>query len=127
MSTPTDSTLLLEQLGQQPNDLVLLERAVRALQSEGHEADAIALLTKNGRNLTAHEPPPMPCLCGRCLDPARTTAEGFGISFVRDFAVVEGRVLFYWVPKELAGRPGLRRSVATALGDNLKKKQKRRR
>jgi hypothetical protein len=121
----TDSGSLLEELERKPTDLVLRERAVRSLQAEGKEADAITLLVAALRNLTAHEPPPLPCMCKRCLDPERTSAEAFGFQFTREFAVAEGRVLFYWVPEELRRkRKGLVRSVQTALGDKLRKKRR---
>jgi hypothetical protein len=125
-TTRESSAPLLAELGGKPNDLALRERAARALQREGREADALALLTGSLRNLTAHEAPPLPCMCKKCLDPERPTAEAFGFTFDREFAVAEGRVLFYWVPRELARRrPGLRRSVSAVLGDKLAKARKK--
>lgn len=122
----TDSQTLLDELHRKPTDDALRERAARSLQQEGKEAEAIALLTGTLRNLTAHEPPPLPCLCKRCLDPARTRAEAFGFDFTRELAVAEGRVLFYWVPGELRRHgKGVRRSVQTALEDKLRKKKRR--
>ncbi len=125
-TTTASSKALLEELDRKPNDLALREQAARALQREGDEAGAITLLTGALRNLTAHEPPPLPCLCKRCLEPALKSAEAGGLAFDRDFAVAAGRVLFYWVPREVRRKPGLRRSVQAKLEDTLKEKAKRR-
>jgi hypothetical protein len=123
MSTP-DAKTLLSELAEKPTDLALRERAARALQREGREAEAISVVTSGLRNLTAHEAPPLPCMCKRCLDPAAARAEAFETKFVRDFALAEGRVLFYWVPEELAGKRGLQSSVQGALAANLRKKRR---
>jgi len=120
-----DTGTLLTELESKPTDLAPRERAARALQAAGEEAEAIALLTAHLRNLTAHEPPPLPCMCKRCLDPVRTSAEAFGFHFTREFAVAEGRVLFYWMPAELKKRSrGVCRSVQSALEDKLRKKRR---
>jgi hypothetical protein len=125
MVNPKSETLLGE-LKQKPEDLGLREKAARALQREGRHVEAVQLLTGSLRNLTAHEPPPLPCLCRKCLDPERTSAELFGLSYDREFAVAKGRVLFYWVPRELAHRrDGVVQAVQSRLEDKLSDKKKR--
>jgi hypothetical protein len=126
-TTASECDRLLEELGRKPDDLALREQATRALQRAGREAEAISLLTGHLRNLTGHEPPPLPCLCRKCIDPERTTTEALGFTFDREFSVAEGRVLFYWVPREVRGRrAAVRRSVESALADKLRAKKKRR-
>jgi hypothetical protein len=121
-----NSQTLLDELKQKPEDLGLREKTARALQREGRHGEAVQLLTGSLRNLTAHEPPPLPCLCRKCLDPERTSTELFGLTYDREFAVAKGRVLFYWLPRELARRrPGLLRAVQSKLDDKLAVKKKR--
>ena len=117
---------LLEQLRGEPADAELRERAARALEAEGRHLQAVELLTERLINLTAHEGPPLPCMCKQCLDPARIEAEEDGVLFQRDFSIASGRVLFYWVPRELHGDKRLRRSVHGRLEKKLVPKRRRR-
>jgi hypothetical protein len=126
-TTPTTESLIAE-LDSKPDDWQLRERAARALQREGRDAEVAKLLTGKLRNLTGHEPPPLPCLCRKCLKPELTTTEALGFTFDREFAVAEGRVLFYWVPRDLRQRrKAVRASVQTVLGDRLGQKKKKKR
>src|SRR5437763_13480644 len=117
MSISAPSVALLAALRKDPNDEPLRERAAHALDLEGKPAEAVALLGQALRNLTAHEKKtPLPCLCKKCLVPATVAAQADGATFRRDFAVAQGRVLFYWVPEEVeASRAEVARSVGSAL------------
>ena len=86
----------------------------------------MALLTERlCVNLTAHEAPPLPCLCRQCIDPARIQAEAAGMSFIRDFSVARGRVLFYWVPAQPGSQAQrVRRSVAQVMDEKLKPRRR---
>jgi hypothetical protein len=109
-----------------PEDDLARERAARALERGDRPADAVALLTERLVNLTAHEAPPLPCLCRQCIDPARIQAEEAGTSFTRDFSVARGRVLFYWVPARLGSQAQkVRRSVAQVMDEKLKPRRRR--
>jgi hypothetical protein len=117
---------LLQAVQQKPEDEGKRERAARALEAQGRPAEAVALLTERLVNLTAHEGPPLPCLCRQCLEPAQTRSEHGGMTFTRDFSVARGRVLFYWVPAQLVGDAArVRRSVAQVMDENLKPRRRR--
>ena len=93
----------------------------RSLEDAGRHREAAQLLTSRLRNFTSHGEDPLPCLCKRCLAPERATAERGGLRFVREWAVSEGRVLFFWMPAELGGRRGeVQRAVQVALSGKLK-------
>jgi hypothetical protein len=93
-----------------PRDAQLEER-VRALFVRDPAA-ALALLQKEAVLLACHEQTTLPCLCARCIEPERASAESSGVTYVRDFVVIWGRALFYWTPAELAGRA---RQVRTSM------------
>jgi hypothetical protein len=81
----------------------LLDQEARDLVDQGKSADAVARLSETGVFFARHDTAgSLPCLCRRCLRATSTTAESKGIAFVRDFVVVRRRVLFYWMPEELA-------------------------
>jgi len=83
-------------------ELAESEKAARALENEGKYAEVVSALS-GFINLTAHDGAVVPCLCRKCLDPARHTVETGGIVFHRSFACAQGRVLWYWVPDALGG------------------------
>lgn len=54
-------------------------------------------------NLTAHEESPrLPCLCRRCLPKSPERAETGGLTFLRTKVETGEKVLYYWLPEELA-------------------------
>jgi len=118
MPAPAQLDALLDDLSARPDDEALRERAARALSEAGREREAVELLGAL-INLTAHDGPTLPCSCRRCLVPERSEAEAEGLRFVRRFAVAHARVLYYWVPIELADDPGLARSVRARLAERL--------
>lgn len=81
-----------------------LERDVRSLLRERQPTEAIELLQKHVRLLARHERGALPCLCRRCIRPELEAFDGASVPFVRDFVIVRGRALFYWMPAELAPR-----------------------
>lgn len=116
---------LVQAVRTTPEDDLAREGAARALEQAGRPADAVALLTERLVNLTAHEAPPLPCLCRQCIDPARVQVEEAGMSFTRDFSVARGRVLFYWVPAQLGSQAQrVRRSVAQVMDEKLKPRRR---
>jgi hypothetical protein len=126
MRSPLGCRELLDKLAESPKDSTLREQAARALLAEGRTRDAIELLTSALRNVTAHEGQRLPCLCAKCLDPEQVEATVKPFAFYREFAVAKGRVLFYWVPRELTRRrAGIRHSVQDALYDRLKPRRLR--
>ena len=128
MSPLPEADDLLDKVGREPADLALRERAARALARAGRTEESVKVLTSTLRNLTAHEAQALPCLCKRCLDPKQAQAENGGAAYYREFAVAEGRVLFFWVPVELKRRAkGVASSVQTTLKDTLVRKAKQRR
>ena len=116
------SRALLEALAARPTDLALRTRAARALEAEERHAEALDLLLKALINLTAHEERDLvPCLCSRCLPAAPLEAEADGLLLRRDYAIAEGRILFFWSPAELdEERKSLRHSVAAALQERIR-------
>ena len=105
-----------------------LARQARALEAAGRSGDAARLLIGQQTNLTAHDPrDPLPCLCRHCLNPGLSETTLGQDAFYRDFALAEGRVLFYWVPAELPRSAGLSEAVADRVGANLKGAAARRR
>ncbi|MCA9667964.1 MAG: hypothetical protein KC503_20340 [Myxococcales bacterium] len=111
----SDAKALLSDLERSPDDDALRTRAARALDDAGEPGRAVALLGERFVNLTAHEGPPLPCLCKRCLKPDSNVAASDGVEFRRDFATRDGRVLYFWVPTELFGARGLRESVVKRM------------
>jgi hypothetical protein len=110
--------VLLEEVTQRPDDARLREKAARALERAGRSEAATRLLSERLINLVKHDAgAPLPCLCKDCLVPTvdRVTVEG--AEYKRAFVVLQGRVLFYWLPIELLeDEPRVRRSVK-AEGD----------
>lgn len=106
---------LLGELDKTPEDDALRTRAARALDDAGDFSRAVEVLDEKLINLTAHEGPPLPCLCKRCLDASQSEAEAKGVTFRRDFATRDGRVLYFWVPHEMFGRSGMRESVVAKM------------
>jgi hypothetical protein len=120
MDLSSATQALLTELDARPKDESLREKAAHALANEGRHAECVALLSTL-RNLTAHDPGPVPCLCKRCLTEGTFTAESGGMKFVRDFAVQDGRVLWYWVPRELLERGPVHPSVKESMKKRLTK------
>lgn len=120
---PAKSPALLERLRREPTAGGLRVEAALALEREGQAADAVQLLVERWTNVTAHEGPPLPCLCRRCLDPALATVTTQGGVFRRAFSATDGRVLFYWVPADLPVSPGLRGAVRAALHERLTRRR----
>jgi hypothetical protein len=90
------------------------------LEREGLYEDLARHLGKL-RNLTAHEDGPLPCLCKRCLDPARVSVEDGGAKYRRGYSIAEGRVLYYWMPEEIAEEA---LAIAKGVRANMKKRIK---
>lgn len=117
---PGDAEALLAALDARPDDASLRDQAARALYAAGRRREAVALLLAGFVHLNAHEAGSLPCLCKRCLDPDLDRAEVSGAAFVRDHALAQGRVLFYWMPASLAGSGAeVRRGVAARLRSRL--------
>jgi hypothetical protein len=110
---------LEDQLAANPSDEGLRARVAILLTEQGRHAKAAAVLGTGLVNLTAHDGPTLPCLCRRCLQSERSTAEAEGMQFRRRFAVARGRVLWYWVPVEFADDESLARSVVARLDARL--------
>jgi hypothetical protein len=99
-------------------DDVSLESRARALSEDGKTAEAVTLLSNEGRLFAGHVAGEggLPCLCRQCLLPAVVSANSGGISFFRDFVVARRRVLFYWAPSDLGSKAEqLRYSMRTSL------------
>lgn len=112
---------LASSLADDPESAELREKAARALAEEGRHAEAIALLEEGFTHLNAHDPGSLPCLCRRCITAEEVRTRVGDATFVRDFTVAGGRVLFYWVPEELVGQlPRVRRSVHGSLRARLR-------
>ena len=79
-----------------------IEREARALFAAGDPAGAIALLRNAAVLFAAHQDSDLPCLCAGCLEPELAGAEHDGIRYVREFTIASHRVLFFWMPEELA-------------------------
>lgn len=123
----TESPKLLAQLSDKPLDDRLRARAARALEAEGKVRDGYQLLIDTLTNLTAHEAGPLPCLCKRCIKPSENTCEAKGLSFYREFAIAQGRVLFFWVPDDLPRSASLPESVAGHMDAKFQNQRRRRR
>ena len=111
---------LLVKLQANPGDLDTRRRAAEALDAAGKRADALTLLAPYV-NLTGHDDDVgLPCLCKRCLAAAPTTATSAGMQFVPSFAVVDTRVLHFWMlADQESERAAVRDSVAIALASRL--------
>ena len=111
---------LLGKLQANPADHDTRRLAAEALDAQGKLGEATSLLAPLV-NLTGHdEDAGLPCLCKRCLPQAGDAAEAEGMKFSRSFAVVETRVLHFWMLAELAHeRTSVRESVTTALAARL--------
>lgn len=115
-----DAETLLAALDARPEDASLRDQAARALYVAGRRREAVALLQAGFVHLNAHDAGSLPCLCKRCLDPEVDRAEVSGTAFVRDHALAQGRVLFYWLPASLAGSVAeVRRGVAARMHSRL--------
>jgi hypothetical protein len=53
-------------------------------------------------HLNRHEKSKLPCLCQKCLDKAGDKVTVDGTAFVRREARAKDRVLYYWLPEEIA-------------------------
>jgi hypothetical protein len=117
---PGDAETLLAALDARPEDASLRDQAARALYAVGRRREAVALLQAGFVHLNAHDTGSLPCLCKRCLDPEVDRAVVSGTEFLRDHALAQGRVLFYWMPASLAGAVSeVRRGVAARLRSRL--------
>jgi len=99
-----------------------LDGEARWLLAGGDPAGAVAVLADRGLLFARHAPGSLPCLCKKCLVPEAGEAEHGGVRFVRDFVVRQRRVLFYWMPAELApDAKRVRASMRAALEDRLRR------
>ena len=97
-------------------DIGLLRTSV----ASGSEMDVRALLTGELIHLNAHEPDVVPCLCRDCINPDQARVEAEGESYVREYAVAKGRVLFFWMPESLEkDKKAVRRAVEARLHGKL--------
>lgn len=122
---PSDATdaaaPLVAALAENPGDQALRSRAARALADGGRWPEAVATLD-GLRNLTAHDPGSLPCLCRRCLprEGGRPEAEIGRMQMRVELAVAMGRVLYFWMPVSLeAERRRIVRSVEADLAQRL--------
>lgn len=115
---------LIDALNAHPDDQKLRFKAAQALRNEGKHGPSARLLIDGLTNLTGHDDDILPCLCKRCikLDVANASAEEH--EFEREFAVTMGRVLFYWVPREILGRNAVANSVTARMKKHLSKKRR---
>jgi hypothetical protein len=90
------------------------------LEREGLHEDLARLLGRL-RNMTAHEEGPLPCLCKKCLDINVVSVEDGGAKYRRGYAIEDGRVLYYWMPEEVAGEA---LAIAKGVRANMKKRLK---
>jgi hypothetical protein len=111
---------LLVKLQADPGDLETRRRAAEALDLAGKRDDALTVL-RPLINLTGHdEDVGLPCLCKRCLAAAPATAESEGMQFLPSFAVVNNRVLHFWMLADQASdRAAVRASVTESLAKRL--------
>lgn len=126
-SKPAESRVadLVAALDANPGDEALRQRAATALAEADRWPEAAKVLDAL-RNLTAHDPSSLPCLCRRCLPREgagagrRPEADLDGMRFRVEFAVAAGRVLYFWMPDELlAQRRQILRSVEADLAQRL--------
>lgn len=67
-----------------------------------------------------HESSPLPCLCRKCLPSAAETVAVDGAAYFRAHVIVQGRILWFWVPEELKARvPEVAQAVANRLTASL--------
>lgn len=122
-----DADALVARVGAAPDDESLREAAARALSDAGRGDEAARLLTGALKNLASHTKDKVPCLCRRCLDPARESLVVDGLEMRRDFIVAAGRVLFFWRPAALAtDLSALRDRMRAGLAARLTRKKGRR-
>ena len=118
---PLDLEAVLASVEANPDDAETRVDAARTCARHGRAAAAAELLAEAFTHLNAHDPGALPCLCKRCLSPERDSAAAGGTEFFRDFAVASGRVLYFWVPAELARkREQISRDVAAGLRRRFK-------
>jgi hypothetical protein len=105
-----------------------LEDAARAALAAGDLQAALTLFQGAEVSLLArHAESALPCLCARCLDPARSRVASGGATWVLDFVVARHRALFYWMPAELQGRETqVRASMRGEMRDRLLTRRGRR-
>lgn len=112
----TTATLLAAHAAN-PADENLREQAFRAMCKDGEAEQASALL-KGVSHLNVHEPGTLPCLCKTCWTSSGTEVTHGDIELCREFVFGQGRVLFFWAPKELTSEAtvkALRKSVKSSL------------
>jgi hypothetical protein len=101
-------------------DPVEQERRARALEADGKWEELAGTLGEL-INLTAHEDGPLPCLCKRCLQPTLVSCEHGDGRYRRGFSIEQGRVLYFWMPEEIADRAiSVARSVREAMKIRLR-------
>lgn len=114
-----DLDAVLAAVEANPTDATTRIDAARACAENGRSAEAAELLAGNFIHLNAHDPGALPCLCKRCLTPDNDTASAGGTDFYRDFAVASGRVLYFWVPAELARK---RKQIANDVAAGMRRR-----
>jgi hypothetical protein len=98
-------------------DIGLLRTAV----ASGSDMDVRALLSGQWIHLNAHEPDVVPCLCRACIQPDVERVEAEGETYLREWAVAKGRVLFFWMPEALAkDKKSVRRAVEARMHAKLR-------
>lgn len=108
---------LLKALRATPEDAGLRERAARAcIRAESPER-VPELLAGHFIHLNAHDLGPLPCLCKACLAGELHAASTDGTGFVRDFAIAEGRILYFWLPETLNTQ---RKRVVGSVASNMR-------
>lgn len=113
--------VLLAQLDADPKNLVLRARTARQLAASERHEEAFNLLAGSFAHLTSHDDPagPAPCLCRKCARPELDRVEIEGETFVREFAIEKGRVLYFWMPRSLRGDAD---AVRAAVQARMKKR-----
>lgn len=119
---PFDLGAVLAAVEADPGNPATRIDAARACVENGRSAEATRLLAGNFIHLNAHDPGALPCLCKRCLAPDSDTASAGGTDFYRDFAVASGRVLYFWVPAELARK---RKQIANDVAAGMRRRFER--
>jgi hypothetical protein len=114
-----DLESVLASVEANPRDPMTRIGAARACVENGRAAEAAELLAGNFVHLNAHDPGALPCLCKKCLTPASDTASAGGTDFIREFAVATGRVLYFWVPAELARK---RKQIANDVAAGMRRR-----
>jgi hypothetical protein len=109
---------MLVELQSRPDDTELRRQTAELLDAQGSLDDAVAVLAPLV-NVTGHDNDAgLPCLCRACLPSAGKQAASGDLSFVRSFAVVDRRVLHFWMLAE-QDRGAVRASVADSLRARL--------